>query len=528
MKQFYLITYPEQLFFFRDNDSFQKPVVSLNLSEDVLGRIIPYFKRKEIAFSLFWNSSFTTADSIAELIKDAEVLFLDEDYSIKYFREKLEYKGKIALFVSGLQLENVEFFKKYKVLPIVSTSKLVDFCEKLGLESIFFSSSKRCIASNGTCISKNGRVQTFLNCDSRCREKTNSMAKVDYPFSLRPIKLIDKNIDKVFVFSEELNPKSIIKSSKISEFLEKNWNYRFPIGKEILEAGKNVGIKRFFFRTNPRMVKTIKDGLTFFWGYSGNIYKGKKIEPLKLFWKEENKNFFVTIKENVEKLLLIQRFDVNQINEIKTAKHFLTTLPQQKVFERKKIEKINKNIIAKKVLVTVLTDDVSKSSVFKSGFAKRTVFNGNLSKIPKDFHGFALVVDIKSIKTETLKQLKGVVVTNFVVYDFFKNNKDFSGEILFHPLYVSEKRNKPWFITTRTPVFISDFVSEKPINYTWPREFVRMTNNKNYSVFYKERKFVVRGNVPELWIDVSKTDSRTAMFLKKQSEQIIFTIKKSK
>jgi len=525
VKQFYLITYSEQLFFFRKSNSSYEPVISLNLSEDTLGRIIPYFKRKDISFSLFWNSKFSTPNSISQIINDATILFLNEDSFVQYFRENLKYKGKIALFVNTLQLKNVNFFKKYNVIPIVSTSNLVDFCKKHNLENIFFNTTKRCIASNGTCISKNGNVQTFLNCDSRCREKSNSISKIDFPFSLKPIKTIPKNSQNILFYSEELNPITDPKISYHSEFLEKNWNYHFSIGKKIIKAGKSISIKRFFFKTNLDIAKAVKEGITFFWGYSGNIYKGRKITPEKLHWKEENRHFFVTIKETVDKLLLVQKFDLSQINQIKTAKHFLATLPQQKVIERKRIE-INKEIsFVKKIKLTVITDELSKPLVFKSGFVKRVVFNGNLERIPKDFKGYALVLDINSIKIEVLQQLKGIVVTNFTTYDYFKNHDKFTGEILFHPLYLSKNRNKPWFLTNRLAIFISDFISEKNVNYIWKKEFIKMENKDSFSLFYKEKKFLVRGTIPELWVDISKTDSKTALFLKKQSEQIIFSIK---
>ena len=63
------------------------------------------------------------------------------------------------------------------------------------------------------------------------------------------------------------------------------------------------------------------------------------------------------------------------------------------------------------------------------------------------------------------------------------------------------------------------------LHYKFYDEFIKMENKDSFSLFYKEKKFLVRGNIPELWVDISKTDSKTALFLKKQSEQIIFSIK---
>ena len=522
MEHFYFIRFPEQIFNLRQNIPEGIPVLPFFDDFEIFNRILASLKRKKSVTAVFYEKNSYPFDLFLQNCAIFDYVFLADSSIVKPLREA-GFTGKIALFSNFRMISFPDFFKDFGVLPVVSGKADFKFAQGSGLEPVYFVSDKACIAEFGLCLSRKSVPQHCFNCDNRCREKSTTKPGLEFPVSMKP----DLNApdDAPFLlFSERTffpEVKAVCARDKI---LEKSWNYRYPIGVEILKPGKSKDSRTYSFLLDKTSSAMFDKDLLGFYGYSGAFYKGKWIDA-KNVRKVDDTKLCAEISGSYKSVLLICRYTEEEKDFLKKARHHIYTLPYQEVIpapvKEENVPEKKKTFrkYSERAKITLISDDIKKFAVFKSKNVERYVFIYNRN-IPKGFSDYIYIAgnlvekDFEDIAS--VEKLKGIVVSDIIMKEVLQ--KIFPKlEILLHPFAYSDSEEAPSYLSASTSIFVSRFRSENRNNYAWPDINIFLKNHIGYSEFISHKKMIRNGGKRELWVNIADISDDAVRFLKSQA-----------
>ena len=530
MEHFYFIQFPEQIFNLRQNISEGIPVVPFFKDFEAFNRIIASLKRKKSATAVFYERISYPFELFLQNCTVFDFVFTTDPSIIRPLREA-GFSGKIALFADFRMVSFPDFFKNSGVMPVVSGKSDFDLAKTNGMNPVYFVSDKACIAEFGCCLSRKSTPQYCFDCDNRCREKSTSKAGLEFPVSMKP----DLNVpdDAPFLlFSERTFFPEVKTGGAKEKILEKSWNYRYPVGVEILKPGKTADKKSYTFLLDRDSSVMFDKGLIGFYGYSGAFYKGKWIEAENVR-KVGDTKLMAEISGTYDSVLMICRYTEDEKDFLKRARHHIYTLPLQEILPKpeeiteKSEEKKNFRKYSERAKVTLISDDIKKFAAFKSRSIERRVliYDRNIPKGFSDYIYVAGVLNDKDVaEISGMAKLKGIVVPNAVMQETF--SRIFPGrEILLHPLSCSDSGGAPSYLSASTSIFVSRFKSENRNNYSWPDINIFLKNHTGFSEFISHKKMVRHGGKRELWVSIADISDDALRFLKAQADRIILEMR---
>ena len=505
MEHFYFIRFPEQIFNLRQNIPDGIPVIPFFDDFETFNRIIASLKRKKSLTAVFYEKSSYPFGLFLQNCAIFDYVFLTDSSIVKPLREA-GFTGKIALFSNFRTISFPDFFKDFGVLPVVSGKADFKFAKDNGLEPVYFVSDKACIAEFGLCLSRKSVPQHCFNCDNRCREKSTTKPGLEFPVSMKP-DLNAPNDAPFLLFSEKTFFPEVKTACARDKILEKSWNYRYPVGAEILKPGKTKDSRTYTFLLDKTSSAMFDKDLLGFYGYSGAFYKGKWIDA-KNVRKVDDTKLCAEISGSYKSVLMICRYTEEEKDFLKKARHHLYTLPFQEVVpappdegsvpEKKKTFRK----YSERAKITLISDDIKKFAAFKSKNIERYVFIYNRN-IPKGFSDYIYIagnlVEKDFDDIASAEKLKGIVVSDPVMKEVLE--KIFPKlEILLHPLAYSDSEDAPSYLSASTSIFVSRFRSENRNNYAWPDINIFLKNHIGYSEFISHKKMIRNGGKRELWV----------------------------
>ena len=530
MEHFYFIQFPEQIFNLRQNISEGIPVVPFFKDFETFNRIIASLKRKKSVTAVFYEKNSYPTELFLQNCDIFDFVFLSDPSLVPPLREA-GFSGKIALFADFRMTAYPDFFKKFSVLPIVSGKADFDLAKESGLEPVYFVSDKACIAEFGCCLSRKSVPQNCFNCDNRCREKSTSKAGLEFPVSIKP-DLCAPDDAPFLLFSEKTFFPEVKTNGAREKILEKSWNYRYPVGAEILKPGKTADKKSYTFMLDQNSSTMFDKGLIGFYGYSGAFYKGKWIDAENVRKVGESK-LVAEISGTYESVLMICRYTADEKDFLKRARHHLYTLPLQEVLPKpeenteKPEKKKNFRKYSERAKVTLISDDIKKFAAFKSKNVERRIliYDRNIPKGFADYIYVAGALNAKDIaEISEMAKLKGIVVSNAVMQETFRNIFP-KLEILLHPLAYADYEDAPSYLSASTSIFVSRFRSENRNNYSWPDINIFLKNHTGFSEFISHKKTVRNGGKRELWVSIADISDDALRFLKSQADRMILEMR---
>lgn len=530
MKKFYFIQQPEQIFSLKEHLETAIPVIPIYENLDDFNRIVLSMRRWGHTVAVFYERTVYPLKCFLEAASFFDVIFTFDAAVAKAVRET-GFNGEIYLFSNFRMLAYGDFFKEFKVTPVVFGSLNFEFAKEKGMDPVYFVSDKSCIADFGLCISRKSSPQNFYNCDNRCREKSSFKKGLDFPLSIKPETIYPEN-SSFLVFSE----KSVFPSPKAGnlkeQVLEKSWNYRYPLGIEILKSGKTENGKHFSFNLDANSLKLLEKNLVGFYGYSQSVYKGKWLEAVKTK-VTKNEKLSVTLHETFQNLLMIHRYKEEEKDFLKRARHFIFTLPlpKERVLEnideaaadKKEVSAPRQRKYSGKMKLTLISDDIKKFNVFKGRDVERKIIVYRRG-IPLGFGDYLFISgvindrDIEEIAQ--MKKLKGIVAPDGIVKERLEHLFP-EKEILLHPLGYYEYESSPSFLSSSTTIFISKFKSEKRSNYSWKDINVHLRNQSGFSEFITKKRVIRLGGKKELWVNLTDVADSGIKYLKSQAEMFV-------
>ena len=522
MEHFYFIRFPEQIFNLRQNISEGIPVIPFFEDFETFNRIIASLKRKKSVTAVFYEKSSYPFDLFLQNCALFDYVFLTDSSIVKPLR-KAGFTGKIALFSNFRTISFPDFFKDFGVLPVVSGKADFKFAQDSGLEPVYFVSDKACVAEFGLCLSRKSVPQHCFNCDNRCREKSTTKPGLEFPVSMKP-DLNAPNDAPFLLFSERTffpEVKAVCARDKI---LEKSWNYRYPVGVEILKPGKSKDSRTYSFLLDKTSSAMFDKDLLGFYGYSGAFYKGKWIDA-KNVRKVDDTKLCAEISGSYKSVLMICRYTEEEKDFLKKARHHLYTLPFQEVVptpvKEENVPEKKKTFrkYSERAKITLISDDIKKFAVFKSKNVERYVFIYNRN-IPKGFSDYIYIagnlVEKDFDDIASAEKLKGIVVSDIIMKEVLQ--KIFPKlEILLHPFAYSDSEEAPSYLSASTSIFVSRFRSENRNNYAWPDINIFLKNHIGYSEFISHKKMIRNGGKRELWVNIADISDDAVRFLKSQA-----------
>ena len=530
MEHFYFIQFPEQIFNLRQNIPDGIPVVPFFDDFETFNRIIASLKRKKSVTAVFYERISYPFELFIKNCNIFDFIFTADPSIVKPLREA-DFNGKIALFSDFRMTAYPDFFKNFRVLPVISGKPDYDLAKTNGLEPVYFVSDKGCIAEFGLCLSRKSVPQNCLNCDNRCREKSTSKAGLEFPVSMKPDLCVPDDAP-FLLFSEKTFFPEVKTSGTKEKILEKSWNYRYPVGEEILKPGKTADKKNYTFMLDKTSSAMFDKGLIGFYGYSGAFYKGKWIETDNVR-KIGDTKLIAEISGTYDSVLMICRYTENEKDFLKRARHHLYTLPLSEVLSKPEeiTDKPEKKKIFRKyserVKVTLISDDIKKFAAFKSKNIERRVliYNRNIIKGFPDYIYVAGALNNKDIADiSEMAKLKGIVVSNAVMQEVFGHLFP-DKEILLHPLSYADSCDAPSYLSASTSIFISRFRSENRNNYSWPDINIFLKNHTGFSEFISHKKMIRNGGKRELWVSIADISDDALRFLKSQADRMILEMR---
>jgi len=534
LEKFYFISYPEQIFNHKRNVKEGTPILTFFDLKD-FGRIYSAIKRWEWQTAVFYNRTdyplrqFLTCASIFDsiFVSDAEVAKALRDTG---------FEGKIFLFSNFRMLGHEGFFQEFNVRPVVSGKRNYEKALECSLSPVYILSDKICISDMGLCLSRKGESQCFYNCDNRCREKSTVKQGLSFPLSIRPELVGPKDCD-VLIYSDNTFFPKISTGELREQVLERNWNYRYPVGKNIIKPGKSDNGSVFTFAIDKKTLDLHDKGSLEFYGYSGSIYKGKYIEPIsvKILGKTRMN---VSLKHGFQSLLIVERYSEEEKDFLKKARHFIYTLPEKKVLEapmeaepredRAPQKKSGTGRFSKRVKMTLISDNSKKFNAFKGRFVEREVLVYNAKIVPPRYNGYIYVAgNVSEDDLETIsemKSLKGVVVPDGIMKEAFLRifpEKD----IMLHPSAYSDSSIAPSLLAASTTVMTSRYLSEKRNNYSWRDINITVKNYSGHTNFITRKRILKNGGKKELWVDLTDINDAALKYLKSQAEETVRKLK---
>ena len=526
MEHFYFIRFPEQIFNLRQNISEGIPVVPFFEDFETFNRIIASLKRKKSVTAVFYEKSSYPFDLFLQNCAVFDYVFLTDSSVVKPLREA-GFSGHIALFSNFRMISFPDFFKNFRVLPVVSGKADFKFAKENGLEPVYFVSDKACIAEFGLCLSRKSVPQHCFNCDNRCREKSTSKAGLEFPVSMKP-DLCAPNDAPFILFSEKTFFPEVKTTGAKEKILEKSWNYRYPVGIEILKPGKSKDSKTYSFLLDKNSSAMFNKDLLGFYGYSGAFYKGKWIDAKNVRKVDETK-LCAEIPGSYKSVLMICRYTEEEKDFLKKARHHLYTLPLQEVVpapvREENIPEKKKTFrkYSERAKITLISDDTKKFAAFKSKNIERRVFIYNRN-IPKGFSDYIYIagnlVEKDFDDIASAEKLKGIVVSDTIMKEVLE--KIFPKlEILLHPFAYSDSAEAPSYLSASTSIFVSRFRSENRNNYAWPDINIFLKNHIGYSEFISHKKMIRNGGKRELWVSIADISDDALRFLKSQADLMV-------
>ena len=522
MEHFYFIQFPEQIFDLRQNIPDGIPVIPFFDDLETFNRIIASLKRKKSAVAVFYEKNSYPFELFLKNCAVFDHVFLTDSSIVKSLREA-GFTGKIALFSNFRMISFPDFFKDLSVIPVVSGKADLKFAKESGLEPIYFVSDKACIAEFGLCLSRKSVPQHCFNCDNRCREKSTTKPGLEFPVSMRP-DLCAPNDSPFLLFSEKTFFPEVRITGARDKVLERSWNYRYPVGAEILKPGKTKDSRTYSFALDKNSAAMFDKDLLGFYGYSGAFYKGKWIDA-KNVRKVDDTKLCADIPGGYKSVLMICRYTEEEKDFLKKARHHLYTLPYQEVIptpaKEETVPEKKKTFrkYSERAKITLISDDIKKFAVFKSKNVERYVFIYNRN-IPKGFSDYIYIAgnlvekDLEDIASA--EKLKGIVVSDTVMKEVLE--KIFPKlEILIHPLAYSDSEEAPSYLSASTSIFVSRFRSENRNNYAWPDINIFLKNHIGYSEFISHKKMIRNGGKRELWVNIADISDEAVRFLKSQA-----------
>lgn len=416
-----------------------------------------------------------------------------------------------------------DFFKDFGVLPVISGKADFKLAKENGLEPVYFVSDKVCIAEFGLCLSRKSVPQHCFNCDNRCREKSTAKPGLEFPVSMKP-DLNAPNDAPFLLFSEKTFFPEVKTACARDKILERSWNYRYPVGVEILKPGKTKDCRTYSFLLDKNSSAMFDKGLIDFYGYSGAFYKGKWIDA-KNVRKVDNTKLCAEISGGYKSVLMICRYTEEEKDFLKKARHHLYTLPLQEVLpapakeENAPEKKKTFRKYSERAKITLISDDIKKFAAFKSKNVERCVFIYNRN-IPRGFSDYIYIagnlVEKDFDDIASVEKLKGIVVSDPVMKDVLE--KIFPKlEILLHPLAYSDSEEAPSYLSASTSIFVSRFRSENRNNYSWSDINIYLKNHTGFSEFISHKKMIRNGGKRELWVSIADISDEAVRFLKSQA-----------
>ena len=526
MERFYFIQFPEQIFNLRQNIPDGIPVIPFFDDFETFNRIIASLKRKKSVTAVFYEKSSYPFGLFLQNCALFDYVFLTDSSIVKPLREA-GFTGHIALFSNFRTISFPDFFKDFAVTPVVSGKADFKFAKESGLEPVYFVSDKACIAEFGLCLSRKSVPQHCFNCDNRCREKSTAKPGLEFPVSMKP----DLNApdDAPFLlFSEKTFFPEVKTLCAREKILEKSWNYRYPVGVEILKPGKTRDSRTYSFLLDKTSSAMFDKDLLGFYGYSGAFYKGKWIDA-KNVRKVDDTKLCAEISGSYKSVLMICRYTEEEKDFLKKARHHLYTLPFQEVVpapvEEENVPEKKKTFrkYSERAKITLISDNVKKFAAFRSRNVERRVFIYNRN-IPKGFSDYIYIsgnmVEKDFDDIAAAEKLKGIVVSDTVMKEVLE--KIFPKlEILLHPFAYSGPEEAPSYLSASTSVFVSRFRSENRNNYAWPDINIFLKNHIGYSEFVSHKKMILNGGKRELWVSIADISDDALRFLKSQADLMV-------
>ena len=394
MEHFYFIQFPEQIFNLRQNIPEGIPVLPFFDDFETFNRILSSLKRKNSRCTLFYEERSYPFESFVEFSGLFDSIFLFESDTAKKLRES-GYKGSLYLFSNFRMIVIPDFFNDFGIIPVVSGRTDYELAKKNGLDPVCFVTDKSCIAEFGLCLSRKSAPQHCFNCDNRCREKSTAKPGLDFPVSMKPD--LNAPVDSpFFLFSEKtFFPEVKATACPKEKILEKSWNYRYPVGIEILKPGKTKDSRTYSFTLDKNSSEMFDKDLLGFYGYSGAFYKGKWIDA-KNVKKVSDTRLCAEISGSYRSVLMICRYTEEEKDFLKRARHYIYTLPYSELVpepEKPAAEPADKKTFRKyseRPKITLISDDIKKFAAFKSKNVGRRVFVYNRN-IPKGFSDYIYV-----------------------------------------------------------------------------------------------------------------------------------------
>ncbi len=522
-EQFLFLNIPEQLFLLKRGLENFIPLIPLSFDSADIERSVSYLKRKGHRYALVYDRGFGSLRKLIDNSDHADEFFLYDADAAVALRES-GYEGKISLFSSFMSLSFPDFYREFKIRPVLFGEKNYKTAVKNGLNPIYFASRKRCIADFNTCVSRKGDLQNFHDCDMRCREKSFYANSVEYPFSIHPDMVAPEDAESVLVYSDRFVPDAVRKGEPIAAPLNRHWNYSYHIGSKIVKTGRKLQEKNFSFALNRSQQDIYNNSITGFWGYGQNIYRGDWVKAKRATLKDGK--LTVQVSTAYEKLMLIEKYDKQTWEDVKKARHFINTMPHKPFLRDREDEPFFESAeTPEKKKITVLTDETAKAKAFKQRDVERVALLYRTGQIRPSFNQFLYISgelsedDISFISN--LTRLKGVIVENSIHKILFERLFEGNVQILMHPLMIRQKTRAPIYITLRLPIFHSFFTSEKGRDYRWPNLGIEIKNRRDYAVFFSNKKVVIDGEKPEIWVNLVDANEKSISFIKRETDGLV-------
>lgn len=534
MEKFYFISYPEQIFNHKRNVKNGIPVLSIFDLKD-FGRIVSAIKRWEWSSAVFYKRTDYPLRQFLEAASVFDSIFINDAEVAKALRET-GFEGRIFLFSNFRMLCHDGFFKEYDIRPVVTGKNNYDTTLENDLKPVYLLSDKICLSDLGLCISRKGETQYFYNCDNRCREKSTVKAGLNFPLSIKPELAAPKDCD-VLVFSDNPIFPEISTATLREQILERNWNYRYPVARNIIKPGKTTNGSVFIFPSDTKIVDLYDRRMLDFYAYSGSVYKGKYVEPASVKLNGKTK-ITVSLKHGFESLLMVERYSEDEKDFLKKARHFIYTLPEKKVLEVPVVEEVPDRSVpqkrsgtgrfSKRVKMTLVSDNPKKFNAFKGRFVEREVLVYNSKIVPPRYNGYIYVAgnitekDLEEISQ--MKTLKGVVVPDGIMKEVFLRifpEKD----IMLHPASYADSALAPSLLAASTNVMTSRYLSEKRNNYSWRDINITVKNYSGHTNFITRKRILKNGGRKELWVDLTDINDAALRYLKSQAEDVVRKLK---
>ena len=534
MEKFYFISYPEQIFNHKRNVKDGIPVLTFFDQKD-FGRIISAVKRWQWQTSVFYKRTDYPLRQFLNAANLFDSIFVNDAEVAKALRDT-GFKGSIFLFSNFRMLSHKGFFEEFDLRPVVTGKRNYERAVERSLNPVYILSDKICVSDLGLCLSRKGESQCFYDCDNRCREKSIVKQGLNFPLSIKP-ELVGPKDSDVLVFSENPVFPKISAGELREQILERNWNYRYPVGKNIIKPGKTENGSVFTFPIDKKTVELYDKGFIEFYGYSGSFYKGKYVEPVSVKINGKTR-MTISLRHGFKNLLMVERYSEEEKDMLKKARHFIYTLPEKKVLdEPEEIRKSEKKEspkrtgtgrFSKRVKMTLISENPKKFNAFKGRFIEREVLVYNPKIVPPRYPGYIYVAgnlsdsDLEDISE--MKTLKGVVVPDGIMKEAFLRifpDKD----IILHPSAYSDIALAPSLLAASTTVMTSRYLSEKRNNYSWRDINISVKNYSGHTNFITRKRILKNGGRKELWVDLTDINDAALKYLKSQAEETIRKMK---